>query len=284
MSSKLPPRLYYSLKQAAKELGCDEDYLIHMGGADMVEIMQFAEFDALAYPMLRFPLKCEDDPELADLLLLTYENPHGCFYVHTPDSIRRFELTGCEYAAVFLDILYPSMSREMYSAKSEYEATLEAIRKRLSIDARFLGFRMQPYSEASEDEPDSPASSVIFDEIHPPGFAYLRFDPDRIFIRQPEIERLLKGDIKAQTYSPEAEGLNLANHEPAPKRRNYYLRTIDALSRALTGTDLDHPKAAEAVLAKLSKAKIAAPLEAKALSGYLKEARELREEDTKKSE
>lgn len=277
MSSKLPPRLYYSLKQAAKEIGCDEDYLIHMGGADMVEIMQFAEIDDMAYPMIRFPANCEDDPELADLLMMTYDNPHGCFYVHTPTSIRRFELTGKEFSAFFLDILYPSMSRQIYSAKSRYESTLEEIKKRLSIDARFLGFILQPYGDTEDGESGSPDSELIFDEIHPQGPAYLQIDPERLFVRQAEVERVKRGEIKPEIFSPQISEQQTISPEPKTKTRNTYLRIIDAMRRLILNERdayLPDSKAARFILDKLADADIAPPVSDRKLIDYLKAARD----------
>lgn len=64
---------------------------------------------------------------------------------------------------------------------------------------------------------------------------------------------------------------------PGPKARNAYLRTIDTLCRALTGTDLTQPKAAELVLSALAKAGLAAPIDKRTLYNYLREARQLRD-------
>ncbi len=36
---ELPPRFYYSLEQAAKELGCEADYLLHLGATGRAELL-----------------------------------------------------------------------------------------------------------------------------------------------------------------------------------------------------------------------------------------------------
>lgn len=272
-NTKLPKRQYYRLSQAATQLGCDEDYLIHLGGTEMIEIMQYAEMDYLAYPSIMYPLNHDDDPGLSELRGDFYDNPHGCFYVLCSDSIRQFELKGKERSAFFADILNPG--RVLHSGRERYEAELKLINDRLGIDARFLGFRlMKPLDE--DIDSDSQTEDSEFDELHPPGFAYIKIDPKNLFIQYSEVERLYRGEVKPDNLN-RAKSAQAIAAEPHTKTRNTYLRTIDALGRALVGSDLSEPKAAEVVLAALARASIAPPIEARALSKYLKEARELRE-------
>ena len=42
---KLPIRYYYSLSEAAKELGCTENDLIHWGATQQIEMLAFPKMD-----------------------------------------------------------------------------------------------------------------------------------------------------------------------------------------------------------------------------------------------
>lgn len=70
----------------------------------------------------------------------------------------------------------------------------------------------------------------------------------------------------------EAEAKKQAD-EPSPKSRNAYLRTITALGYALIDGSTDQPHVdADRMLTALGRKGIAAPVEAKTLAGYLKQA------------
>lgn len=68
-----------------------------------------------------------------------------------------------------------------------------------------------------------------------------------------------------------------SSETPGAKARNSYLRTIDALCRALTNSDLTQPKVADVVLAALATAGVRAPIEKRALHNYLRDAKQLRD-------
>lgn len=231
MSSKLPPRAYYNLTQAARELGCTEDYLIHLGALGMIHVMQYAEVDTIALPIIRYPLAHEDDAELLELRQEPYDNPHGCFYVLFNDSLREYELKGKEKCAFFMDIVYPHTGGAFFHAKTRYEERLESIKARLGMDARFLGFLLQDLVGYSDEGDDDDDIGDDFDELHPPGRTYLAIDPNKLYVLHSEVERLKNGNLRGPLFS-EAVSMQEVMAAPIAKAK-YTTRLLQIQSEAI---------------------------------------------------
>lgn len=114
----------------------------------------------------------------------------------------------------------------------------------------------------------------------------LEYSAKTVLIRHEELSRLVSPeDINTSVNVQKNEEKvmrDISLHafaEPGGKSRNSYLRLIDALSQALTKTDLTQVKAVQSVLHELATAGIASPVGEKALGDYLREAKKLRETD-----
>lgn len=250
---KLPPRLYYSLPQAAKELGCNEEYLLHLGVTNRLELVIRSHDLVGAFPskMGQANLWATGRPTA------TFHNCLLCLNRYNIEEIENGELGECD---IFTDAYIPDLGTTFCA---DDIAELQRIKNG--------GHDFIVYAAlATNDDPKTVKESPL--KPTP-----LEYSAKTVFVRREELLRLKEGKPLEPTKETPPEIARMLHKEPAPKQRNSYLRTIDALSRALTGSDLTEPKAAESVLASLAKAGIVAPIEARALSTYLKDARELRE-------
>lgn len=254
---KLPPRLFYSLTQAAKELDCSEDYLLHLGLTNRLELVIRSQQLVGAFPV-----------QPGQLLGLISEPTkptatfHGCFLcLHTID-IEEIVNGGLGQNDFFTNAYILDIGT---SVSAEDFAELQSIK---NAGHHFIMYAALTINDDPETSMEYPLKPVI-----------LEFSADTVLIRHDELSRLKQGKPPEPVKDTPPEIARMAHKEPAPKQKNSYLRTIDALCCALTGSDLTETKAAESVLAALAKARITSPIEARALSNYLKEARDLRKSD-----
>lgn len=253
---KLPPRKYFRLSQAAKELGCDADYLIHIGSIGAVKIM------AAPPPGVFLRVRAiSAGGGITSTTILDWTMMSLHFLVIMPGDLRIIEQNG--------EIEISNVEDEWPKNSSPLRELVGRGLANNSIQGNVFYMIDAHHSPGDFDKWESPPDGERI------GFLV---KPEQLWISGDEVERLKRGEAAApaREIPPEIERLF---KEPNGKGRNSYLQLIDALCQALTQTDLTESKSAEAVLSALAKAGVAAPVGAKAISQYLKAARELRDPD-----
>lgn len=270
MSSKLP-RLYYSLKQAAKELDCDKDYLIHLGATGRVAIQQLGHVEGELRPIIEpkagfFQTYSDQDTEL----LLSLLDEEGVLHVVGdvfiqlfPSTLRELELHGRASTLSFKDMTsIPPTDDFLLLSHAE---VIESMAFGDESKAFLWGFRFRSYSEDVLDE-----SGAWKEAPH-----CIKASQKRLFILASEIERLRRGETAEPIRDIPPNIAARLQHEPSPKGRNSYARTIAALSQALVGELSGKPhKDAGVILEALAGKGIQAPVSNACLANYLKEADE----------
>lgn len=268
MSSKLPPRHYYTLAQAARELDCAEDHLLHLGATGRLAIHQLGSVEGKLLPLIR--AKPEHYQSVSDEQIskaISHLDEISALYVAGdvfvqlfPSTLRDLELYGAAQICSFKDMvsIYPPMDFLLISHADDISAVLFGANRETS-KVFLAGFQFKSYA----DDGDPPFTSIEVDQRW-------------LFVLAPELDRLKRGEAATPISEPPPEVTDNAQREPSAKRRNAYTLTIAALSQALLRKPLDQPyKDAITILAAIAEAGIEPPIKEDALARYLKDAGEV---------
>lgn len=177
---KLPPRLYYSLSQAAKELGCTEEYLLHLGATNRLELV-LRGLDMVG----AFPSKKGQSRGLAHG---HPENPTAifsdCFVCLSPADIEVIENGGTEGQDLFsnayiLDLGTTACAKE-----------IDELQRIKNEDYNYVIFAALDLNDDPQSKNEFPFTTCI-----------LKYSANNLCIRNEELSRFKRGDAKPPLLS-----------------------------------------------------------------------------------
>lgn len=267
VKQNLPPRLYFTLEQASKELDCDKDYLIHLGATGRTTLM-IRRSSALIKPTH----KSTDDFKLPD--------NNDSFHIFTIDTDED-DIDGYYIFDAFLIIDQVSLIiLEAGNDPNKNDSALSVFEEAWFFSEQGEAIYKSAIAGLKSENPGIERFS-----IHPVNFEKnkrekITLENETLYITREALEKIRLGKTHDVAHNNDAHRPPIGSdmHLLGAKGRNSYLRTIEALTQALIkDRQLALPtKAAEAALAALAQEGIEAPVESKALSQYLKEAKEIR--------
>lgn len=261
----LPKRQYYRLAQAADELDCTTDYLIHAGSLDAVSFMVRPPFGtALKARVLWLDDGAADEAQnIRSETLMDWTVMNWTFF---------------ELRSITLGTLENDREAYVGSIQGEWPPSANLLAE--SVFDRFTEFPPRRFLlldvHVTADSDYGKLGEIIpCDDSE--GFW---ITSDDLWVPAEEVERLKRGEpARRKNTMPPAlkrELMPEARREPGQKSINAYLRTIAALSQALIKKDLSQPhKDAGVILAAIAGAGIVPPIKEDALANYLKEAGEV---------
>lgn len=303
MSSKLPPRLYYTPEEAAEALSdhfkekVTADYLLHLAATERLDLA-FLAVGVGAYLIPEISVKPTKDPTTELWQWPSYRESEELIKRHEVRKVVPWDLT--DWGFYFLDSSSAlSLQRQgsaslshvrdytryfalLYDEKAE-QSKLELERGALyaaglNDDFAIDGFLCIPAHTTGDIEFLKNIKSLSEHEIRQNVFSHegLSVTRDEVVILQGELDRLTKGEPLKRSHTTDRGHPLIQQPNESQKGKNYQLRTIAALSKALLDSDITEPfKAAGAILKHLDLKGIELPVQQKALAEYLKEANKI---------
>lgn len=238
-------RRYYTLAQAAKELCCDADYLLHLGVMDELEILAMTTYGFEYIPFKGGKIQLTKKGNKASI----GGKIQGAFFLGAPAKIlMEIELFGESTL---------SHGTSIMPAIDLYAKNLDAI-----IKSHGNELLIKPLGSIDERQ----------------------VTITNLYISGTEVSRLETSGCRAREHQKENNYFTLSHSSAgddspeipiSAKGKNYMLRTILALCQALPNFDLEKPKRGQQVINALAKAGIAHEIKADALDNYINEAMKL---------
>lgn len=187
---QLPPRLYYSLEQAAKELNCDPDYLIHLGATRrLIFAVRLDGSGLCARSIIGSEFENDPDTEGSGIQPRLYNSG---FLIIYDLYLKALEANTSSVASRFYDLLpNPFTNTQCFGSERA------KIKPKLHKGYYLRDFIIHLEEGATEQQ--KPLSKLLdnYKENNSEDITGIEVTRNSLFIMKPEIERLLTGDTAA---------------------------------------------------------------------------------------
>lgn len=310
MSSKLPPRLYYTPEEAAEALSdhfkekVTAAYLYHLAATHRLRLSAIddglhaalipalyllAEFDKERNEFAPFDARqfMSMDAVSGAREIASWDYSSSGFFVLPSQyalSLQRQGVANVTHLVDYIDSHWlDTMETDSYSMVKRTQRKLDeaGLPRKFSVfsldcialnESADLEF-LKNYKSMNQQD-----IAIKLTKIHHPG---LRITSDSVVILLPELERLISGAPLEQEPEPSPDTIARlrASQKPSPKTDNAQVKLIATLCQIIGG-DISKPrKAAENVIRKIDLAGLKSPIGDRALANYLQMAGGVEEKD-----